>query len=178
MSHRSSIKEAIISQLLVEMDGQQKPGNPRLVPPYPEGTPLFDVYLTDIEGEVSGNNLHFQDIEGYPHITVTLGSESVEYQPSGFRWNFLTLFIRAYVKSEDAAEERLEEIIQDIKTFVDRNEVIPYTITKPDGTTQDLQATEMTIEQITTDEGLLRPLGIGEVSISVRYADRNGRLPR
>lgn len=135
-----------------------------------------DTYHTDIDMNVHGKNLYLDEVQQFPAITVALGPERPEYQPGGFRWMYLTLTIRAYVKSEDMAEEQLELLLQDIKTFIDMHEDIDYTIIKPDGTSVTKHATEMTILTISTDEGILRPLGLGEVSIEIRYPDRNSRF--
>ena len=136
------------------------------------------VYHVDIDNQVVGRNLIPQDVKVFPTITVALGPESTEYQPSGFRWNFLTMYFRAYVRSEDAAEELLEELIQDIKTFIDRNETIAYNDIKPDGSEELLSATQMTVQEVTTDEGVLRPHGIGEVRVLIRYQDHNALVAR
>ena len=167
MTNRSSIKDAIITLIKTEMDGSR-------------GT----VYYTDIDDAVTGQNLYVQDVQSFPTISVALGPETPEYQPGGFRWIFLTLYVRCYVKSEDEAEERLEQLIEDVKTFVDRNEDITYNVLKPGGNPSnpnDLQshtATQMTVQEITTDEGVLRPFGIGEIRLQVRYQDRNSRFTR
>lgn len=142
------------------------------------------VYYTDIDEAVTGKNLYVQDVQTFPTISVALGPESIEYQPGGFRWIFLTLYLRAYVKSDDMAEEKLEELIEDIKTFIDKNEDISYTVLNPGGDpsnpndSQTLMATQMTLQEITTDEGVLRPFGIGEIRLQVRYQDRNSRFTR
>lgn len=198
MSHRTSIRDALVEKMISEMDGNQIPLNPR-VHEAEDGTyfmlrPGFDLpnarivvdnpslidnpYHTNIDNQVTGRNLYPQDIEYFPTVTIALGPETVEYQPAGFRWNFLTLFFRAYVHSEDETEERTEELIQDIKNFIDRNETISYNEIKPDGSTQVYEATQMSIQEITTDEGVLRPIGIGEIRVRIRYEDYNLQIPR
>lgn len=161
MTHRASIRDTMVEVLKQELSDTNK-----------------DKYYTDIDMQVKENNLYLDQIEAFPAITVGLGSERPEYQPGGFRWMFLTLVIRAYVKSEDRADEKLELLIQDIKTFIDTHEDIEYTITKPDGSSTKLEATEMTILSITTDEGILHPFGLGEVTLEIRYPDRNSRFIR
>lgn len=159
MTHRASIKDKIVEDLKAELTDQN-----------------LGKYFTDIDMNVHGNNLYLDQVEAFPALTVGLGSERPEYQPGGFRWMFLTLTIRAYVKSEDNADEKLELLIQDIKTFIDTHEDIQYTITKPDGTSVTYEATQMTILSISTDEGILHPLGLGEVTLEIRYPDRNSRF--
>ena len=48
-------------------------------------------------------------------------------------------------------------------------------MTKPDGTEINLRTTQSTISEISTDEGLLAPLGIGEIVLTIRYS-QDGRL--
>lgn len=161
MTSRTSIRDAIVDKLKSELSDAN-----------------LDRYHTDIDMNVQSNNkgLYLDQIETFPAITVGLGPERPEYQPGGFRWMFLTLTIRLYIKSEDMSDEKLELLLQDIKTFIDTHEDIEYTISKPDGTSVDKKATQMTIVSIDTDEGVLHPFGVGEVSIEIRYPDRNVRF--
>ena len=159
MSDRTSIKDALVAQMNTEFTAAN------------EGV----TYYNDLDQNVKGDILYLEEMEVFPAITVALGPERVEYLPSGFRWQFLTLYIRSYVKSEDETEQRLEQLLADIKTFVDNFERLVYTVINPDGTTTEKMVTQMTTIAITTDEGLLKPNGIGEMNIEVRYADRNSR---
>ncbi|AFB84004.1 hypothetical protein VPT02_153 [Vibrio phage VPT02] len=161
MTHRASIRDKIVEVMKQELSDQN-----------------LDKYYTDIDMNVHNKNLYLDQVETFPAITVGLGPERPEYQPGGFRWMFLTLTIRAYVKSEDRADEELELLIQDIKTFIDTHEDIEYTITTPQGAEKKYEATQMTVISINTDEGILHPMGIGEVAIEIRYPDRNVRFKR
>lgn len=105
------------------------------------------------------------EIEEYPKLCVVAGDESREYQTAGFKWRFLTLSIRAYVKDEDDAQEELALLFEDIEKIIDENDALVYdTSVVPNGTT-----TSMTVDSISTDEGVIAPLGIGEMSVTVRY---------
>lgn len=159
MTHRASIRDRIVEVLKTELSDKN-----------------LDKYYTDIDLNVHSKNLYLDQVEAFPALTVGLGPERPEYQPGGFRWMYLTITIRAYVKSEDRADEELELLIQDIKTFIDTHEDIEYTIHTPKGVERKLDATEMTILNINTDEGVLHPMGIGEVNIEIRYPDRNVRF--
>ena len=44
-----------------------------------------------------------------------------------------------------------------------------YTINKPDGSTSIGKVTQITMNSVSTDEGLLDPYGFAEVSITCRY---------
>lgn len=130
-----------------------------------------DKYYTNIYGNVSTKVLHFDQIRDFPFISIVKSAESPEYQPGGFRWNFLDLYVRIYVQGEDNYDQQLEELISDIKTFIDTTENFEYTITKPDGSSQTKKITEINWVLIGTDEGLLAPQAMGEIRLRVRYDD-------
>ena len=122
-------------------------------------------YNSNIFNNVSGGLKFLDEIEEYPKICVVAGDESREYQTAGFKWRFLTLSIRAYVKDEDDAQEELALLFEDIEKIIDENDALVYdTSVVPNGTT-----TSMTVDSISTDEGVIAPLGIGEMSVTVRY---------
>ena len=82
-----------------------------------------------------------------------------------FKWRFLTLTIRAYVRNEEDAQEELATLFEDIEKIIDENDALVYdTSVIPNGKT-----TSMTIDSLTTDEGVIAPLGIGEMLVTVRY---------
>ena len=158
MSFRNSIVHGFSDIIKSELDGTKQ-----------------DKYFTNIYSNVFTNSRQFSQIQDFPAVTVTSGPESFEYLPSGLRWNYLQLYIRCYVKDEDEPNAKLELIIEDIKNLIDEFDSISYTVTKPDGTTINLRTTQSTISEISTDEGLLAPLGIGEIVLTVRYS-QDGRL--
>ena len=122
-------------------------------------------YNSNIFNNVSGKLKFLDEIDEYPKVCVVAGDESREYQTAGFKWRFLTLSIRAYVKDEDDAQEELALLFEDIEKIIDENDALVYdTSVVPNGTT-----TSMTVDSISTDEGVIAPLGIGEMSVTVRY---------
>ena len=153
MSFRMSIAKALGDIILSELDGTKT-----------------TQYFTNIFQNVFVQNKNFSQIQDYPAVTVTTGPESFEYLPSGARWNTLVLYIRGFVKNEDDSAAELERLIEDIKNIIDNFDSIPYTVTKPDSTILNLRTTQSTISEISTDEGLLAPLGIGEISLTIRYS--------
>ena len=69
------------------------------------------------------------------------------------------------VVPEDDAQEELATLFEDIEKIIDENDALVYdTSVVPNGTT-----TSMTIDSLTTDEGVIAPLGIGEMLVTVRY---------
>jgi hypothetical protein len=72
--------------------------------------------------------------------------------------------IRVYVQEEDAVDA-LDKLLEDIETVIEENSALSYT--DKQGNSQTTQ--QITIVSIDTDEGVLEPLGVGEVLIEVRY---------
>lgn len=122
-------------------------------------------YNSNIFNNVSGQLKFLDEIEEFPKVCVIAGDEVREYQTAGFKWRFLTLSIRAYVRNENDAQEELATLFEDIEKIVDENDALVYdTSVIPNGTT-----TSMTLDSISTDEGVITPLGIGEMLVTVRY---------
>ena len=122
-------------------------------------------YNSNVFNNVSGTLKFLDEIEEYPKLCVIAGDEIREYQTGGFKWRFLTITIRAYVRDEDDAQEELATLFEDIEKIIDENDALVYdTSTVPEGKT-----TSMTVDSLTTDEGVISPLGIGEMIVTVRY---------
>ena len=122
-------------------------------------------YNSNVFNNVSGTLKFLDEIEEYPKLCVIAGDEIREYQTGGFKWRFLTITIRAYVRDEDDAREELATLFEDIEKIIDENDALVYdTSTVPEGKT-----TSMTVDSLTTDEGVIAPLGIGEMIVTVRY---------
>ena len=118
---------------------------------------------------VSTKNLHFDEIPDFPYCTVTPGMSTRKYMPGSFTWVYQDIRIRLYVKDDDA-EGKLELLIADIEKIIDSNLSIEYTITKASGDVETGYTTESRINSVTTDEGILKPLGFGEISVNIQYA--------
>ena len=85
--------------------------------------------------------------------------------PDGFKWRYLALEIRAYVEDEEDAQEELALLLEDIERVIDNNDVLTY----DDSVSPNLKTTSCTKTSITTDEGVIHPLGIGEMLVEIRY---------
>ena len=101
----------------------------------------------------------------FPKVCVVAGDESRQYQPGGFKWRFLLLSIRLYVHSNDDPQEELALLIEDVENIIDDNDVLVY----DDSVHPSEATTSATIQSITTDEGAIAPLGVGEITVEVRY---------
>jgi len=120
-------------------------------------------YKTRLDDNVETRMKFWDEIEQYPAIHMAGGSETRQYWGGGNKWRFLTITIRAYVNAEDPIEE-LEELLEDIETVIDANNTLTY---HQLGT--DAGVSQFTVISIDTDEGVLAPLGIGEMIIEARY---------
>lgn len=104
----------------------------------------------------------WDEINDFPSVYLVSGTEHREYLPSSFAWGYLGLSIKVYCKGDDS-QEQLDLLLQDIETCIDANRVLVY------DSTNGFETTEILIQSITTDEGLLRPYAIGEINLQVRY---------
>jgi hypothetical protein len=105
----------------------------------------------------------WDEVRDFPSVYMSPGSEIREYLPGDFAWGFLGVSVKVYCKGE-SAQDQLELLLQDIETCVDANRVLVY------DTVNNYTTTEILIQSITTDDGLLNPYAIGEINLQVRYA--------
>ena len=119
-------------------------------------------YQTNLFGNAYAKLKFWDEVEDFPAVYLTPGSEMREYHPSGFTWGFLNISIKLYCRGE-LAQQELEYLLEDVETCVDANRVLVYDETKRHETT------EILVQSITTDEGLLAPYAVGEINLQVRY---------
>jgi hypothetical protein len=115
--------------------------------------------------EISPRLKFWDEVVDFPSVHVGAGAERREYEGAGFRFRFLQVTIRCYVHSEDDVIFRLEELLEDVETVLEDND--PFTYTDSLGNNQSTAQT--TILSIDTDEGVLEPLGVGEIVAEIRY---------
>lgn len=120
-------------------------------------------YNTNIFGNAYPKLKFWDEVANFPSIYMSTGSETRDYLPGGFKWAFLGISLKVYVKGENPAEQ-LEDLLEDIEKVLDSNRTLVYDDSQP-----GRQTTEILIQSIVTDEGLLEPYGIGEVNITVQY---------
>jgi hypothetical protein len=104
----------------------------------------------------------WDEVNDFPSVYTTSGTEIREYHPSGFTWGFLGVCIKIYCKGDDA-QEQLEGLLGDLENVIEANRQIEY------DSVNHYQTTEILVQSITTDEGLLFPYAIGEINLQVRY---------
>ena len=143
MSRRTSIVKALVAKLkTIDGSGSYK-------------TNLYEAAFPFLK--------FWDEVNNFPSIYATAGSESREYMPSAFTWGYLGISLKIYTKGEDA-QQLLEDLLEDVETTIDANRVLVYDADK------GYETTEILIASITTDEGLLAPYAVGEINLQVRYA--------
>lgn len=142
MSARTSIVNAIVTKLKTI-----------------DGTGSFQ---SNLSGNVSNILKFYDELNDFPYVCVTSGYENREYLPGDFKWGYLNISIKIYVQNEFAQLE-LEKVLSDIEQLIHDNEQLQY------GTSADHTTTEILITSIQTDEGVLNPIGVGEMGIVARY---------
>lgn len=111
------------------------------------------------------NNIHHEidfwdEVEQYPYLAINLGSELREYEPSGVKWGYIELTIRMYIR-EETPNDSLNELLEDVEDIIDRNNNLEYQ--------ENVKLVEIQVQTIVTDEGVMAPLGIGELKAQIRY---------
>ncbi len=131
--------------------------------------------LKQINGEVSthtssytfANNLFgnvfrkikfLDEINDFPAIYLSAGAETRNFQSENLTVATLPVIIRAYVYGEDNSQSQADSLVQDIEHVI-------YNI----GSNPDMGILDITIQNITQDEGLAFPYGIAEVELSAVY---------
>ena len=122
-----------------------------------------DGYKQDLTGAIEPRKKFWDEVESYPCLHMSAGTETREYWGGGNKWRYLTVTIRIYVNADDPIQE-LEELLEDVETVLDDAGQFDYSTT-----TGTQQVTQVTILSISTDEGALHPLGVGEMIVEIRY---------
>jgi hypothetical protein len=107
----------------------------------------------------------WDEVKDFPYISVSAGNETRQYQGGGYRDRYLTVTIRIYVHAEDPVSQ-LESIIEDVETVLEQNGDLQYK--DKDGTSIG-RVLQIKLISIDTDEGVLSPLGAGELVCEVHY---------
>ena len=108
-------------------------------------------YITNVFQNVKNRQIFWDDVNDYPSICVYSGAETREYLPGDFKWAFLTVNIMIFVNDEDSNIEAILDNNNDLT--VEGNDL----------------STDIRILSLSDDEGLLNPLGVGEITLETRY---------
>lgn len=103
----------------------------------------------------------WDEVNDFPHCSITTSGEQREYLPSEFEWGYLTVSIRVYVKEDYTAPETLDTLLGKIEDLLRDNLVLEYDTGKC--------TTDIRVISVDTDGGLLEPLAVGELLLIVQY---------
>ena len=121
-------------------------------------------YLSNLNQNVFSKLKFYDEVTDFPTVCVTASNESRQYQAGGYRDRYLEVRPMVFVNEENPLK-KCEAILEDIETLVEDNGRLAYTDRQ--GTTQFTH--DITILSISTDEGTLDPISIGEMSLRVHY---------
>lgn len=121
-------------------------------------------YSTDLGDQAYPRIRFWDEISEFPCVCITAGPESIVHQGGGQKDRYLDIILRAYVNEEDSTLA-LERLLEDIEIIIDNNGRLAYVDSSGNsGTTRDI-----IITFIDTDQGALAPLGVGEMTLQVKY---------
>lgn len=143
MSRRTSITKKLIEVINTNLNGSAP-------------------YSTNLYNNAYAQLKFWDEVNDFPAVYATPGQEYREYLPAQFAWGYLGVSLKVYCKGEDSQQE-LETLLEDLEKCIDANRVLVYDNTK------NYETTEILIQSITTDEGLLAPYAVGEINLQVRY---------
>ncbi len=118
------------------------------------------VFKSNLFSNVENKLVFWDEVNDFPYVCLNAGQESREYLPGGFKWGYLQVGVRIYVSAEEP-EAELEKIFEDIEYILDTNGNLSYDTNK---FIEDIK-----ILLINTDEGLLAPIGVGEITLQIMY---------
>jgi hypothetical protein len=121
-------------------------------------------YTTNLFNNSYAKLKFWDEIQDFPAVYLVPGTEVREYHPANFTWCYLNISIKIYVRDQDDTQSQLETLLRDLETCINNNRALVY------DQANSLVTTEILIQSIMTDEGLLVPYGVGEMNLQVRYA--------
>ena len=144
-SRRKEIIEFLVTQLK-EIDGQTSGFSAS----YTYGNNLFNNVFRKLK--------FLDEVNDFPAIYLSAGTEIRDFNSKNLTLATLDPTIRAYVFGEDNSQDLSDSLVQDIEHVI-------YSL----GDNPDKGILDITIDNISTDEGLATPYGIAEVELTIVY---------
>ena len=148
-SRRKEIINIIIAALK-EIDGQAVIGKN-----YTYNNNLFNNVFRGIK--------FLDEVNDFPSLYISAGTENRDFNSKSLTVAELDVTIRAYVYGQDNSQSLADDIIQDIE----------FVIYQQIAFDPDKGILDITIDSISTDEGLAAPYGISEINLLVAYRLQN-----
>lgn len=144
-SRRKEIVEYIVTQLK-QIDGETSGFNPSYT------------YFNNLFNNVFRKLKFLDEVNDFPSIYVSAGTEIRDFNSKSLTVGTLDVTIRAYVFGEDNSQNLSDNLVQDIEHVI-------YSL----GDNPEMGILDITIDNISTDEGLATPYGIAEVELTIVY---------
>lgn len=107
--------------------------------------------------------LRFLDeVNDFPAVYVSAGTEIRNFNSKDLTVAQLDVTIRAYVYGEDNSQSLADDLVQDIEHVI-------YSLEDK----SDIGIQDITIDNISTDEGLAHPYGLAEIELTTVYRLNN-----
>lgn len=106
----------------------------------------------------------FDDVSDLPAVFIIAGQENRQYQTGGYKDRYLDVSVHVFISQEEPLLA-CEAILEDIETLIEDNGRLAYIDRQ--GQTQFTH--DIIILSISTDEGTLDPISIGEMTLRVHY---------
>jgi len=149
MASRRKEITALLVDKLKEIDGQAVGGTNY-------------TYNTNVFNNVNRSIRFLDEVNDFPSLYLSAGTENRDFNSLSLTVATLDVTIRAYVYGEDNSQSLADDMIQDIEHVI-------YSL----GDNPDKGILDITIDSISTDEGLAAPYGIAEVELTVVYRLEN-----
>jgi len=144
-SRRTEIIDFIVAQLK-EIDGETSDFNSSYT------------YTQNVFSNVYRRIKFLDEVNDFPALYVSAGTELRDFNSKSLTVATLDATIRAYVFGEDNSQSLVDDITQDIEHVI-------YSI----GDNPNKGILDITIDSITSDEGLATPYGLAEVELTIVY---------
>ena len=148
-SRRTEIINFLVTRLK-EIDGEASPFDSS----YTFNTNLFNNVFRKLK--------FLDEVNDFPSLYIAAGTEFRDFNSKSLTVATLDVTIRAYVYGEDNSQSLADDLLQDIEHVI-------YSI----GDNSDKGILDITIESISTDEGLAIPYGLAEAQLTVVYRLEN-----
>ena len=144
-ARRTEITDFLVSQLK-EIDGAVSDFNSN----YTYSQNLFNNVFRRVK--------FLDEVNDFPALYVSAGTEIRDFNSKSLTVATLDVTIRAYVYGEDDSQSLIDNVTNDIEHVI-------YSI----GDNSDKGILDITIDGITSDEGLATPYGLAEVELTIVY---------
>ena len=126
-----------------------------------DGTGSYQTAVADVSPRLK----FWDEVQEFPSVHLNAGREVRTYDGGGFKFRYLTITLRCYVEDNEDSVGALDALLEDLETVLEAEH--PLTYYDKNGVAQSTVQT--TIVSIDTDEGVMDPMGIGEMLVEIQY---------